>query len=1324
MKKPKIYEVFNYLKDSYKFLDLRCALYEEDENWISIVSVFRFTNKNRESLEDYHKKLRTYWDNTEKFKIDLKVITLEDWEDNWAAINQSITDLNKEIQIGDIEPRRNLKNSYSAWIAKPDLEYNSIQFNILLDNSEEHHHNFQFLEEHEELMSKGITSIYPLIVQILEINNFSYNSQLFSTFIFPIYVKFNNLNYTNQYLTGEIIFHELYYDSRIFIELQSRGTSEGVIGNYDLSKNIDNKQITNPLKRLEFLIYIDSTKFKELDEHFQFRIKLYLVDLNINVIEFDEFYETLERKIKNYDQIPSEILEYINPTLKFNLLERKNFKSESRKFVLKSRELYPNSINTIIEKSDWLLDFNNNVILEEFFVSAANHNNVGYFNVFKELIIFTCETATLNNYITEKETLSKLNDLVINYCLRRIKYSYKLYQYNKSLNEIEQKIINLYDKYFRRVPICSSVGNNLYLDPYGFEFPKLSKECRFQITEKITLVIEFIKNNPHFFNHNNIHIGFWYHSKLSNPWSPVSEKDLNLIRNFIDDIIKLPSVKVIDKVDVPKIINSQIYPIWRGEEYPIQEDIDWIKNNRLSLLEFKQDEKSYKFRRFNIFAGKNNSGKTYSLKSILLQPSKLLIDKPKLQEKFKRDYPHHEIYENYYIPKNRLLDKSKGKRKSVKNGLKNLCKSLLVLQDPGPKMFSQINEKGEKISEAFQIELWNIPNFIELIDFSTYVFEDDSRLDDVDRELIGSEMGKNLINSLRKTFVNWCNIIKEFFPDIEISSVLDKNIEGDIYLGIKDIFLSLNVDQWELYGAGTQELLNLIFFIELLKYLPCIDYKQLIISIDVEENIEDSVNEYIIPIRNNRILFIDEPETSLHPSLQKLFFQYLFQSSKLIQIFIATQSPYFLDIENIEEIIENEVAIFLCIKNAYGANKFRKIVINKKNYIRIIDEILDYNPLETANFLAKNDYYYILNSDFNLFELNMVRTLNNNRFEFDPTYTKLIQFGTIFDDPTMRIIQNTHFLLTSPSEINLNNINQKKNNKIESVIIFQMNKLPKIGNKEFRFERFVAYTWNSDLALREKILKYTDKQSKKIKKDIEMQLSRFDKDKLPPFKTIIIFPENSIPYNSLPYLIEFARKKKILIIGGMEHLELSEISIQVNSLKQKGYNLIKEYKYETISSDERFEDSTYINQAIIINSDQGYSFQIKNIPVYFKEYKEGIPIIYNPFFRKFNTIIGNLSILICKDFLVNYEVIDKWMDLNDIKYIIVPSFSKLVNPFRNKFSEIVHTRKNQDKTFIFANVAEYSGSGIYNYKFKYLYEPTDESPFKSREEGFKIFKLN
>ncbi len=1290
---------------------------------MSIVSIFRFTNKTEETLNDHHNRLKSYWENTDHFKIELEIIALKDWEEKWKELKHVIIDLNEKIELTDIKPRRNLKRSYGAWIAKVDLDYNSIQFNVLFNNSNEHHRNFQFLEEHEELMSKGIKSIYPIIKQILEIGQFSYNSQLYSTFIFPIYVKINNLNYTNTYLTGEITFHEIYYDSKIFIELHSKGNSEGVIGNYLLSKYIDDKQLTNPIKKLDFLIYIDSTMFKQLDEHFQFNINLYLEDLNINVIEFDEFHESLVRRIKNYDQVPSDFLEFINPIIRFNLLERENYHNSSRNFVVDSKELFPNFIITIKENLDWLLDSRTNLILREFFISAANHNNVGYFNVFKELIIFTCENVILNKLITDKETLSKLNDLLIHYSLSPIKYSYKLYQYDESLNEVEQKIINLYDKYFRRVPVCASIGNNLYLDPYGFEFPKLSKECRFQITEKITLVIEFIKNNPHFFNYNNIYIGFRHHSKLLNPWVPVSEENLELIRTFIDDIIKIDSVIVIDKIDVPKILISELHPERKGEEYPIQEDIEWIKNNRLSLVELKLAEKSYKFKRFNIFAGKNNSGKTYSLKSIIYQPNNLLIDKPEIQQEFKKKYPQHEIYEHYYIPKNRLLGKSIGRRRSFKNGLINLCKSLLDLQNPDLKKFLQINEKGEKISEEIQIELWNIPNFIEIIDFSTYNFEADQRLDETDKEIIESEMGKHLINSLRIIFTNWSKKIKNFFPDIEISSTKDKGIEGDIHLGIIDTYLSLNVDQWEVYGAGTQELLNLIFFIELLKYLPCINYKQLIFSLDIDTNINNSINNFIIPIRNNRILIIDEPETSLHPSLQKKFFQYIFESSRLIQIFIATQSPYFLDIGNIEDIIENEVAIFLCIKKDYGENKFEKIVINKKNYIRIIDEIFNYDPLDTAYFLAKNDYYYIKNSDFNLFELSMVRRLINNRFESDPTYTKLIQFGTIYDDPVMRLIQNAHFLIVRPIEFNLNNIDSDKISEIEDIIIIQLNKLKNKGKKKFRFERFVAHIWDSNLAYNSKILKYADRKVMKVIQKLKDQLSSLDDCEIKPFRTLIVFPENSIPYEFLRNLMEFAMEKKIVIVGGMEDEQISEILKKINQLKDLGYNYLGEYNYNTITSNEKIEDLTYINQAIIINADQGFSFQIKNIPVYHKGDREGIPIIYNPFFRKFNTVIGNLAIFICKDFLVNYEVIDKWMDLNNINYVIIPSFSKLVNPFKNKFGEIVNSINNQKKTFIFANVAEYSGSGIYNYAYNRKCEPSEEGPFKAREEGYKIFSL-
>ena len=135
-------------------------------------------------------------------------------------------------------------------------------------------------------------------------------------------------------------------------------------------------------------------------------------------------------------------------------------------------------------------------------------------------------------------------------------------------------------------------------------------------------------------------------------------------------------------------------------------------------------------------------------------------------------------------------------------------------------------------------------------------------------------------------------------------------------------------------------------------------------------------------------------------------------------------------------------------------------------------------------------------------------------------------------------------------------------------------------------------------------------------------------------------------------------------------------------------------------------------------------FQIKNLPFFHPRFKEGISIIYNPFFRVFNTVVGKIAIFICKDFLVNYEVIDKWMELSDTKLLIIPSLTSLVNPFRSKLTHLTHQIKNQDKNFIFVNVAEYGGSGIYNYRREHDFEPSHREPFKAREELCKIFIID
>lgn len=82
------------------------------------------------------------------------------------------------------------------------------------------------------------------------------------------------------------------------------------------------------------------------------------------------------------------------------------------------------------------------------------------------------------------------------------------------------------------------------------------------------------------------------------------------------------------------------------------------------------------------------------------------------------------------------------------------------------------------------------------------------------------------------------------------------------------------------------------------------------------------------------------------------------------------------------------------------------------------------------------------------------------------------------------------------------------------------------------------------------------------------------------------------------------------------------------------------------------------------------------------------------------------------------------MDLNDdINILVVPSFTELVNPFRAKLSEIVTQRENKDKIFIFTNIAEYGGSGVYTYDNRRDYEPGANSIFTSCDEGWRAYNI-
>ncbi|KKN16667.1 hypothetical protein LCGC14_0973650 [marine sediment metagenome] len=81
------------------------------------------------------------------------------------------------------------------------------------------------------------------------------------------------------------------------------------------------------------------------------------------------------------------------------------------------------------------------------------------------------------------------------------------------------------------------------------------------------------------------------------------------------------------------------------------------------------------------------------------------------------------------------------------------------------------------------------------------------------------------------------------------------------------------------------------------------------------------------------------------------------------------------------------------------------------------------------------------------------------------------------------------------------------------------------------------------------------------------------------------------------------------------------------------------------------------------------------------------------------------------------------MDINNINIIAIPSFSELINLFRYKIGEIVIEPQNRKKKYIFTNIAEYGGSGAYNFSVRRKFEPYEYKIFDEFEEGFKILSI-
>ncbi|MBN1803349.1 MAG: leucine-rich repeat protein [Candidatus Lokiarchaeota archaeon] len=371
------------------------------------------------------------------------------------------------------------------------------------------------------------------------------------------------------------------------------------------------------------------------------------------------------------------------------------------------------------------------------------------------------------------------------------------------------------------------------------------------------------------------------------------------------------------------------------------------------------------------------------------------------------------------------------------------------------------------------------------------------------------------------------------------------------------------------------------------------------------------------------------------------------------------------------------------IENIEHLDNLMRIFLDKtklKNYDKIISET------GTAQEIVE---YSLNKEDINFDDYDISKTLKENLKDLEEKMSKLdesiiINFGThkerekyfkmrrlLFlkkQHPSKKLItdelsiKNENIVIHLIQFLSLKGVNKKKRKSD-----IKSNK-KNYGNKIKDFQNFTNFFWNRNVCEQNNVLIY-DQNREIIKNKIKemLLLSRYDPKKLPD---LIVFPENSIPRDCMDSLKKYSLDNDVIIIGGLEHEE-SDSSNQ------------------------------YVNKAFIIH-DGNVDYQIKQTPVriYSKDsskYKqESIKCAIIPEINIYETRIGKMVILICKDFLRLYKIVPKWIIDNDIKFVVIPSLSNKFLPFLSKLTQTFYTYQLDNVYFIFVNVAEYGGSEIFS----------------------------
>lgn len=647
--------------------------------------------------------------------------------------------------------------------------------------------------------------------------------------------------------------------------------------------------------------------------------------------------------------------------------------------------------------------------------------------------------------------------------------------------------------------------------------------------------------------------------------------------------------------------------------------------------------------------------------------------------------------------------------------LKEFDKMLLNYIEPGQNIILMIGEKSWKFYELSR------PDFNKLTEYFMTEFLQNINIIYLDNKLASEPINVvynftdqsdsfGILRVFREFNKNSVNIFKEI--DYASRSNYIETVQKDINRFMKNTNPPINEFQFEfqyvkedlgiLIRDSNKKLINFDFLSSgqqwLIKFILYY-YTQL-------KNINKKNNEKTL----ETIILIDEPGQTLHPKAQKVVAEYLQEFSKQNQIIFAT---HFHDLLNYND----PKSIILLKKDINNQIITKDFPVNNKLFV--LDILKTIEPLEAASIISQSNYK-LLEKKFmkEISECSMVKSIHE---EVKNNPNEIKNLGTKKERYDFRVIHDAQFLTTLPKRISSNQ--KYKKDSIRNIFLFQIikNRGERVEDHKERFT-YLYGNWKNDKKM--DVCLYRKKEKTEIMEKIWRGLNINKFSNFSFNRSIFLFPECSLPYDILEKMIEYATINEYIIIAGMEHIKFGSFLKKVEKLKKK-YDLegkitnYPDYNFINANNEE------FVNAAAIIWPNENIIFQIKNNPAKgLEDHWEKIKEFPEQTYYIIETHLGNIAVFICKDFLVNYSVLPKWMEINDVDIIAIPSFTPLVGPFLSKLREISYCESNKGKMFLYTNLAEYGGSDILNYEWRHSNEPNNLNNYNLREEMIVDFDLS